>query len=68
MFSMFRMFFSAMTMFFSAFQKAASSLNTLASIGDEMASSYAEESRVERAAKLKALKAEIKATGTVANP
>ena len=55
MFSMFRQIFNTIALFFLAGEKLAISLNNLGDIGVEMSGSYADEQRILRVAKNKAL-------------
>lgn len=61
MFSMFRQFFMAFTTLFSALEKVANSLNCLATVGEDMANGYLEETRLERAARIQELTKQLKA-------
>jgi hypothetical protein len=56
MFAMFNQFFAMLSTLFSAGEKGANALNHLATWGEETAGAFADESRINRQAKMKALR------------
>lgn len=59
MFQMFRQLFSSITVFFMALEKIAFASNHLASWAEESSGAFADEARIQRQAKLNALKGEL---------
>lgn len=62
MFNMFKQAFMAVTVFFAALEKLASATNHLSAWADETAGAFADEARIQRAAKLNGLNKDLAAS------